>query len=232
MSINNSGQNRNDESYVQMLSADHQKSDHIDALGHEESKSKYALCFGCNCLFTPKCCCICCTTTTLLLVLITCLVVFLSVIPNMAQEATDSSSMTVLRMHLSNVTNNSVLMNVSMQLSNSGSVDATIKSTTTSVYFENPNYDDDDDSSNTNDNDTNTNTDTGDVAELLYVGTMELPDIHVTANEGAKFVVFAPMMVENVTNFRVKSLFVFCLFLIDTRHWCFCGLYIVLVSVF
>ena len=138
------------------------------------------LCFGCA--FTPKCCCICCTTTTLLSVLIICLIVFLAIIPNMAQEATDSATMTILSMHLSNVTNNSVYMSVSMQLSNAGSVDATIKSAEAHGYFENP--------SNNSD-------------ELLYVGRMTLPDINVKANEGATFDVNAPLMVDNVTNFRV-----------------------------
>ena len=103
------------------------------------------------------------------------MVIFLAIIPQAAQESTDSAKFIMSNIHLSNATNESILMNVSIEVTNTGSNHATIDSTTTDVYLE----------------------------DGSYIGTLKLPSIKIKGSKGAIVDLFEPLVVENVENFRV-----------------------------
>ena len=123
---------------------------------------------------TSKCCCFWCILLSSILILTFFLLLFFVIVPSLAQSATNNSQIIILDMSLSNATNNSINMNVTMNIVNTGPLSATINSVKATAHL----------------------------SDGSYVGTLSLPKIDVQANKGAIFKLNEPLIVENRRNFQ------------------------------
>ena len=168
---------------IQNVNKNNETNDKYRLLGDQNEKSCKERCLKCV-TFSPLCCCCWCFVTTLIIVSITIMVVFLAIIPQLAQESTDAARFIMSEIHLSNATNDSILMNVSIEVTNTGSNHATIDSTITDVYLE----------------------------DGSYIGTLKLPSIEIKGSDGGTIDLVERLYVDNVENFRVSSILVAFLF--------------------